>query len=139
MTVPGTAPEETTSGMANARISTHVGHMTTRTLNAALTAARIGLTLTALAACAGTAGGPSPANPVVMVDAGALEGRIDSTSGALAFNGIPYAAPPVGDLRWRAPQPVKRWDGVRDASRIGLNCMQHRPYGDIDAQARGTS
>jgi para-nitrobenzyl esterase len=88
--------------------------------------------------CAGNTA-PSPENPRVAVDTGILEGRIDSASGALAFNGIPYAAPPVGDLRWRAPQPAKAWQGVRDARRIGLNCMQHRPYDDIDAKARGTS
>jgi para-nitrobenzyl esterase len=101
-------------------------------------AARVSAAALTVTACAGTSA-PSPANPRVTIDAGTLQGRIDSASGALAFDGIPYAAPPVGDLRWRAPQPVKRWDGVRDASRLGLNCMQHRPYGDIDAQARGTS
>ena len=113
--------------------------MTTKTLGAAISAARNGLIAVSFAACATTAGAPSPASPRVTIDAGTLEGRIDSASGAMAFNGIPYAAPPVGDLRWRAPQPVTHWDRVRDASRIGLNCMQHRPYGDIDAQARGTS
>jgi para-nitrobenzyl esterase len=40
------------------------------------------------------------------------------------FLGIPYAAPPTGDLRWRAPQPVEPWSGVRDASRFGPSCIQ---------------
>lgn len=45
-------------------------------------------------------------------------------AGVHAFLGLPYAAPPVGPLRWRAPQPVRSWRGVRDASRIGRDCTQ---------------
>ena len=45
----------------------------------------------------------------------------------LTFKGIPYAAPPVGPLRWRAPQPPLPWSGVRDATRFGADCMQ-TPY-----------
>ena len=40
------------------------------------------------------------------------------------FKGIPYAAPPVGDLRWRLPKPVEKWDGSRDATEFGPNCLQ---------------
>lgn len=60
--------------------------------------------------------------PVVATQSGALRG-IDG-KGVRAFLGVPYAAPPVGDLRWRAPKPVTAWDGVRDASRIGGDCTQ---------------
>jgi para-nitrobenzyl esterase len=45
-------------------------------------------------------------------------------AGVRAWLGLPYAAPPVGDLRWRAPQPVVPWTGVRDATRIGADCVQ---------------
>lgn len=45
-------------------------------------------------------------------------------AGVRAFLGLPYAAPPVGPLRWQAPQPVRSWRGVRDASRIGRDCTQ---------------
>ena len=41
-----------------------------------------------------------------------------------AFLGVPYAAPPVGDLRWRGPRPVAPWTGVRDATKIGSDCTQ---------------
>ncbi|ANH70263.1 hypothetical protein ABE85_04585 [Mitsuaria sp. 7] len=49
---------------------------------------------------------------------GATAGNVDS------FKGVPFAAPPIGDLRWRAPQPALAWDGVRDATRFGPACMQ---------------
>src|ERR1700733_9820572 len=45
-------------------------------------------------------------------------------SSILLFRGIPYAAPPVGDLRWREPQPPAPWTGVRDAARYGDICYQ---------------
>ncbi|WP_088184589.1 carboxylesterase/lipase family protein [Sphingobium sp. Z007] len=60
--------------------------------------------------------------PVVTIADGALRGV--NEEGVVAFKGIPFAAPPVGELRWRAPQPVLRWQGVRDASRYGHDCMQ---------------
>ena len=45
-------------------------------------------------------------------------------AGVRAFLGVPYARPPVGELRWRAPQPVEPWKGRRDATRIGSDCTQ---------------
>jgi para-nitrobenzyl esterase len=83
-------------------------------------------------------GAPSNAAPRVTVDGGTLEGRVD-TSGVLVFDGIPYAAPPVGDLRWRPPRSVASWQGVRSANRVGKNCMQHQPYGDITPDVIGKS
>jgi para-nitrobenzyl esterase len=77
--------------------------------------------------------------PRVRVDTGALEGAIDSATGVSVYRGIPYAAPPVGDLRWRPPQPAASWSGVRPADRLGHNCMQKRVYDDIDAFAAGMS
>jgi len=60
--------------------------------------------------------------PVVKTNAGEVRGVI---SGDLAiFKGIPYAAPPVGRLRWRRPQPVKPWKGIRAATAYGHDCMQ---------------
>src|SRR5206468_188404 len=83
----------------------------------------------ALSACTRQAGVPAPSQPRVTSEAGALEGRVDSATGVLVFEGIPFAAPPVGEWRWRPPQPVSAWQGVRPATRLAHNCMQHRPYG----------
>jgi para-nitrobenzyl esterase len=60
--------------------------------------------------------------PVAATSSGSLRGM--DGAGVRAFLGVPSAAPPVGDLRWRAPRPVAAWQGVRDASRIGSDCTQ---------------
>ncbi len=58
------------------------------------------------------------------VESGELQG-VDGDGGA-SFKGIPFAAPPVGELRWRPPQPAARWTGVRQAAEFGADCMQGR-------------
>src|SRR5512136_2811203 len=58
------------------------------------------------------------------VTGGALEGAVDD--GVASFKGIPFAAPPVGELRWRPPQPAVKWTGVRQAAEFGADCMQGR-------------
>lgn len=60
----------------------------------------------------------------IAIETGLLQGVANSGDQVVAFKGIPYAAPPVGDLRWREPQPAARWEGVRDASRFGASCPQ---------------
>lgn len=62
--------------------------------------------------------------PTVTVETGALQGAVEYNMNV--FKGIPYAAPPVGDLRWRPPQPAASWVGMRDASQFGDSCPQ--PY-----------
>jgi para-nitrobenzyl esterase len=57
--------------------------------------------------------------------------------GSLVFRGIPYAAPPVGKNRWRAPQPVAPWSGVRDATKPAATCIQHNEGWNADAAAKG--
>ena len=64
----------------------------------------------------------SAGNPEVKVETGLLHGATEYNMNV--FKGIPYAAPPVGDLRWRPPQPAASWGGTRDASKFGNSCPQ---------------
>jgi para-nitrobenzyl esterase len=64
-------------------------------------------------------------NDVVKLDSGQVAGTTRATSDMRIFKGIPFAAPPVGDLRWRAPQPAAHWGGVRQADAFGPVCMQN--------------
>jgi len=61
---------------------------------------------------------------VVRVEGGELQGVVDD--GVASFKGIRFAAPPVGELRWRPPQPAAPWTGVRQAAGFGADCMQGR-------------
>jgi len=59
----------------------------------------------------------------VRIDTGALAGVVGTTQPTVrVFKGIPYAAPPLGENRWRAPQPAAKWDGVRNADAFGAPC-----------------
>src|SRR5690348_9865538 len=58
----------------------------------------------------------------VTISTGRLRGA--TTDGVTAYKGIPYAAPPVGNLRWEPPQPAAQWSGVRDATHYAHDCMQ---------------
>jgi para-nitrobenzyl esterase len=82
----------------------------------------------ALAAMFAVLAAPALAAPQITIAQGALSGTTDS--GISVFKDIPFAAPPVGDLRWRAPQAAPVWSGVRDAAQFGAICMQApRPPG----------
>jgi len=63
------------------------------------------------------------ADPVVTVNSGRLKG-VTGTNGVTVFRGIPYARPPVGPLRWRAPEPAEPWEAVRDCSEFAPSCPQ---------------
>ena len=75
--------------------------------------------------------------PKVRITNGTLEGS--SSSGISIFRGVPYAQPPVGNLRWKAPQPVKNWEGVRKAEKFGPRAMQKPIYGDMNFRSDGVS
>lgn len=88
------------------------------------------LTMLVLAAPGAQAADTSPATapssprvaPVVRTEGGPVRGTV--ISGGDEFLGLPYAAPPIGNLRWRPPQPPRKWDGVRDATKFGPSCPQ---------------
>jgi para-nitrobenzyl esterase len=60
----------------------------------------------------------------IRTESGLVSGTPGKHAGVTVFKGIPYAAPPVGPLRWKPPQPALKWDGVRDGSRFGASCVQ---------------
>jgi para-nitrobenzyl esterase len=62
----------------------------------------------------------------IKIDSGLISGTIGTNPSVRVYRGIPYASPPVGDLRWREPQPAAHWDGVRAADKFGSQCMQAR-------------
>jgi para-nitrobenzyl esterase len=62
------------------------------------------------------------AQNIISIKTGRIEGL--TKAGVTSFKGIPFAAPPVGNLRWRAPQPAAKWSGVRKATQYGHDCMQ---------------
>ena len=67
---------------------------------------------------------------------GTVEGTTEP-SGVRAYRGIPFAAAPTGDLRWKPPQPVKPWDGIRPAKQFGPRCMQAPLFSDMNFRSNG--
>ena len=85
------------------------------------------LALAAMAAPAMAADGP-----IVTVETGKLQGiAAAGNSPVQIFRGVPYAKPPVGDLRWREPRPAESWQGVRAADQFGPRCMQKHMWDDM--------
>jgi para-nitrobenzyl esterase len=80
---------------------------------------------------AASANAVDPAGTIVMTDTGAVRGV--GTVGTRKFEGIPYAAAPVGDLRWAPPEERKPWTGTLDATRFASGCPQVSRYGQTEA------
>jgi para-nitrobenzyl esterase len=74
----------------------------------------------------------------VKIANGLLEG-ITEKSGVHSFKGIPFAQPPIGDMRWKEPQPVNNWGGVRKCDTFGYNPMQKKVFGDMGFRSIGMS
>ena len=81
----------------------------------------------------------SEAAPMAVVAGGRLSGIHDSATGLNTFKGIPYAAPPVGPLRWKPPQPAATWRSVRKADHFGPRCMQRPIFSDMVFRSDGMS
>lgn len=84
---------------------------------------KMGLVMASLTSCGVFANGPE-----VTLDSGRIAG--ETAAGVDSFKGIPFAASPVGALRWQAPQPVKHWQGVRQTTTYGKDCLQEPFPGD---------
>jgi para-nitrobenzyl esterase len=88
-----------------------------------LRSTRFALLVVAAIVLAARSGGASlPA--AVRIETGLVAGVTGSTADVRVFKGIPFAAPPVGPLRWRPPQPAGNWAGIRPADQYGAPCMQ---------------
>jgi len=75
----------------------------------------------------------------IKTQSGIVEGMASPDGKVRAFEGIPFAAPPVGKFRWQAPQPVTAWDGVKKATEFGARCMQAPIYPDMVFRDPGPS
>lgn len=93
-------------------------------------------TMVGLASCA-TAPTPQTDPTIAQLDSGPVQGT--TADDLLVFRGIPYAAPPAGDLRWRAPQPVASWSETRPATEFGAACPQphisNEPWAQVGPQS----
>lgn len=70
---------------------------------------------------------------------GTIEGFYDTKSGLSLYLGVPFAKPPVGDLRWNAPQPLENWQGVKETKKFGPRAVQAPVFGDMDFRSDGIS
>ncbi|WP_304236703.1 carboxylesterase/lipase family protein [Jiulongibacter sediminis] len=75
----------------------------------------------------------------VSIENGTIEGNYDTKTGVQKYFGIPFAQPPVGELRWKAPQPVKNWDGVKITKEFGPRPVQRLVFGDMNSRSNGVS
>jgi len=79
-------------------------------------------------------------NPLVIkTHQGKVQGKMSADNQTRDFLGIPFAAPPVGSLRWKPPQPAAKWQGVRQATSFGSRCMQQERYDDMVFRDPGES
>jgi len=75
----------------------------------------------------------------VKTEDGKVQGKTINDGKVKAFLGLPYAAPPVGDLRWKAPEPAAKWKGERDATKFAAHCAQNHVFDDMVFQDAGAS
>jgi para-nitrobenzyl esterase len=105
---------------------------------------QVGLKIVCALAIAGLSAGLLAAqvhpNPLMVRTAqGKVRGKTINDGKVKAFLGLPYAAPPMGELRWKAPEPPAKWSGVRDATKFGAHCAQGHVFDDMVFQDGGES
>jgi para-nitrobenzyl esterase len=70
---------------------------------------------------------------------GTIEGNYNTKSGIQTYFGVPFAKPPVGNLRWKAPQPLNNWAGIKETKKFGPRAMQKLIWGDMNSRSNGVS
>lgn len=75
----------------------------------------------------------------VKIKNGVIEGNYDTQTGIQKYFGVPFAKPPVGDLRWKAPQPADNWEGVLETKKFAPRPMQTLVWGDMHSRSEGVS
>jgi para-nitrobenzyl esterase len=104
---------------------------------------RVGMKLACALSVAGLALGLSTVSYAdsltVKTEQGKAQGKTINDGKVKAFLGLPYAAPPVGDLRWKAPEPAAKWKGERDATKFAAHCAQNHVFDDMVFQDAGPS
>ncbi|MFD2522572.1 carboxylesterase/lipase family protein [Emticicia soli] len=73
------------------------------------------------------------------IENGVIEGNYDTKSGIQTYFGVPFAKPPVGNLRWKAPQPLENWKGVKETKKFSARPMQTVVFGDMNSRSEGVS
>ncbi len=73
------------------------------------------------------------------VSNGVIEGNYDTHTNIQSYLGVPYAKPPIGELRWKAPQPLEDWEGVKETKHFGPRAMQTLVFEDMDFRSNGVS
>ncbi|WP_428666008.1 carboxylesterase/lipase family protein [Runella sp.] len=73
------------------------------------------------------------------IENGIIEGNYDTKTGIQTYFGVPFAKPPVGNLRWKAPQPADHWQGVKETKKFGPRPMQKIVFGDMNSRSNGLS
>ncbi len=86
-----------------------------------------------------TAQNPNAFPVQVQTDKGLIEGDYNTHTGIQTYFGVPFAKPPVGELRWQAPQPMDSWEGVKATKAFGPRPMQTLVFGDMKSRSAGVS
>ena len=73
------------------------------------------------------------------IENGVIEGNYDTKTGIQTYFGVPFAKPPVGELRWKAPQPADNWKGVKQTKQFSARPMQTVVFGDMNSRSNGVS
>ena len=73
------------------------------------------------------------------IENGIIEGNYNTKDGLQEYFGVPFAKPPVGNLRWKAPQPLSNWKGVLQTKKFAPRPVQAVVYGDMNSRSDGLS